>query len=117
MARITYFLLIVCAVMIAVDIGEAFICDGPEYQQTSAVCGQFVSSGKTQGFSAECCGAYKAFVKSAKTTAERRRLCACVQRNGRNRPASIPTYNALPGKCGLPFIFSADPSFDCNTVN
>ncbi|KAL8097054.1 hypothetical protein AgCh_030227 [Apium graveolens] len=116
MGRITFFLVIVFEVMTALTV-ESFICGGPEYQRTAALCSPFVLSGKQQELSGECCIAYREFVKSAKTTVERRQLCSCVQQSSRIRPASIAPYNALPGKCGLPFIFSADPSFDCNRVN
>lgn len=53
-------------------------------------------------------------VESANTTAEMINLCYCIQRIARNRPANISKVDSIFGICGIPFIYSADPKFDCN---
>lgn len=118
MAKISYFLVMVFAVVACLIAGEAsFQCDGPNgHQRATNLCSPYSRRGQPEP-SAECCMAYRAFVEPAKTTAERRQLCACVQRNARNNPANITRVDSLPVKCGTPSVFSADPKFDCNTVN
>ncbi|KAL1802304.1 hypothetical protein ACET3Z_030951 [Daucus carota] len=114
MARIAVLLLMVLAVAAA---EAAFICNGPLNQQASAKCVTYTRTGADKEPSAECCKAYKAHVESAKTVAERRALCACVQNNdGTNPGNNITKVDSLQGKCGLPFLFSAARGFDCNTV-
>lgn len=112
MARIAYFLVMMFVVVAAV---EAFKCNGPENQRASALCSPFTRSSEQQEPSHECCKAYKAFFESAKTKEERRELCFCEHQNIRGRPANVEKIDALSGKCGVPFMFSADLSFDCNT--
>ncbi|KAL1806232.1 hypothetical protein ACET3Z_029300 [Daucus carota] len=55
-----------------------------------------------------------------KTRAERREYCSCAHSVISQYPdsaARIPRIDSLPEKCGLPFLFSGDPKFDCNTIN
>ncbi|KAL8090688.1 hypothetical protein AgCh_039942 [Apium graveolens] len=126
MARIAYLMMLTVMVVGAfmmVEQGEAFTCGTSQQERTKAFCDPF-HRGEVQEPSADCCNALKEFREMAKTREERRELCRCVQeRANRNRAGvpgpegRIPKIDALPGKCGLPFIYSADRKFDCNTVN
>ncbi|KAL1826932.1 hypothetical protein DCAR_0206040 [Daucus carota subsp. sativus] len=126
MARIVYLTMVFATILGAfmmVEQGEAFTCGTTLQERTKALCDPF-HRGEQQEPSAECCNSLKAFRDTAKTREERIELCRCVQdRSNRNRAgvpapdARIPKIDALPGKCGLPFIYSADRKFDCNTVN
>lgn len=114
MFKISYLLVMVLSVVAFVEAGlAAFECNGPVNNQSSAICNAIVF-GQQRVPSTECCIAYKNFVETAKTTEERKELCSCFQRNAGSKKASIAHIDALPRKCGMPFIFSADPSFDCN---
>ncbi|KAL8109418.1 hypothetical protein AgCh_025495 [Apium graveolens] len=119
MARITCFFVMVLTVVASMKVEarhEAFDCSGSLNQQATAKCSPFTRRGEKEP-SGECCIAYRAFVESAKTKEERIQLCACIQRNARNNPANIANVDSLQRKCGIPFSFSSDPNFDCNTVN
>lgn len=115
MTNISYFLVMVLVVVASLDAGDAsFQCDGPNgHQRATNLCSPYSRRGQPEP-SAECCMAYRTFVELANTTAERRQLCACVQRNARVNPANITRVDSLPLKCGTPFVFSADSKFDCN---
>lgn len=117
MATVKYIVAIMVAVMVSMDTQAAEMtpkCGGPKNQQASAACSPFTRTGQDQEPSEECCVAYKALVESANTTAERINLCNCIQRSARNRPANISKVDSIFGICGIPFIYSADPKFDCN---
>ncbi|KAL6583010.1 hypothetical protein OROMI_005088 [Orobanche minor] len=125
MVRIAY-LMMVFVVMVGafmmVEAGEAFTCGTALQERTKAMCDPF-HRGDQEEPSAECCNALKAFREMAKTREERREMCQCVQERANRNIAGvpgpdgdrIPKIDALPGKCGLPFIYSADRKFDCNT--
>lgn len=119
MASITYFLVMVFVVLVAMETGEAnsFDCEGPERKQASAMCRAFITSRQLQEPSGACCMAYRLLVKTAKTTSERRQLCSCVQTRARlnDVPVNIENLDSLQEKCGLPFRYSGSPDFDCNT--
>lgn len=125
MARVAY-LAVVMVVMVArmlVKPGEALTCGEPEEQRTGALCNVYTRGDEPEP-SHECCNAYRALRARAKTQAERRQLCSCVQeatsQSRYNRGAAanpavrIPKFDSLSEKCGLTFSFSADPKFDCN---
>ncbi|KAL6561151.1 hypothetical protein OROMI_016752 [Orobanche minor] len=120
MARITYLMVMVLAMLVAMEAGEAngFDCDGPERKQASAMCRAFITSPQIQEPSGPCCMAYRILVETAKTRAESRQLCSCVQRRARlnDVPVNIANLDSLQEKCGLPFRYSGSPDFDCNTV-
>lgn len=101
---------------LAASIEAAYVCNGPENNQAKVKCVAYTRTGQDKEPSAECCMAYKTYVETAKTVAERRQLCACIQKNDRTNPGNNSTkVDSLQGKCGLPFIFSVDRNFDCNT--
>ncbi|KAL1803291.1 hypothetical protein ACET3Z_031938 [Daucus carota] len=128
MAKVAYLavVLVVVAARMLVEPGEAVTCGAPEEQRTGAVCNVYTRGDQPEP-SGECCNAYRALRATAKTRAERRQLCSCVQeatsqsrynRGATANPAArIPRFDSLSEKCGLPFLFSVDPEFDCKTVN
>ncbi|KAL8090731.1 non-specific lipid-transfer protein 1-like [Apium graveolens] len=127
MARVAYLaLVLVVLARLLIEPGEALTCTTPEEQRTGALCNVYTRGDQPEP-SGECCNAYRALRALAKSQAERRKLCSCVQeatsQSRYNRGASanpaarIPRFDSLSEKCGLNFLFSADPKFDCNTVN
>ncbi|KAL8101256.1 hypothetical protein AgCh_033217 [Apium graveolens] len=127
MARILYLavVLVAAAYLMAVP-GEALKCSDPEIQKTGTDCNPFTRGDQAEP-SSECCSAYSALRERAKTVEERRKFCSCVHeatyqnrfiRGGSSNPATrISRIDSLPEKCGFPFLFSADPKFDCNSIN
>ncbi|KAL8126654.1 hypothetical protein AgCh_013783 [Apium graveolens] len=118
MPRISYFLVMVF-VIVTIVAGEAksFSCDGPERKKSAEKCLPFVTAPQLQEPSAECCIAYRNFVQTAKTTADRRKLCSCTRARVNQVPVNTQNLDALQKKCGLPLPYVDDPNFDCNTVN
>lgn len=118
MARICYLVvLLVVAVQIRMKQGEASICGEPLVQRIGAKCNAFTGGNQPEP-SGECCDAYRAVRSRLKTTAERREYCSCSHRVISQYPdsaARIPRIDSLPEKCEVPFLFSGDPKFDCNT--
>ncbi|WOG81661.1 hypothetical protein DCAR_0100812 [Daucus carota subsp. sativus] len=127
MARILY--LAVALVVVThsmVEQGEARSCNDLKIQQTGTKCSSFTSGDQAMP-SGECCNAMRALRALVKTRTERRQYCFCVHeltsqnRHVRGSPsypaARFPRIDSLPKKCGLPFLFSVDPKFNCNTVN
>lgn len=116
MVRITYLLVMVFVMLVTME-AKGFDCDGPERKQSSAMCRAFITSRQLEDPSGACCMAYRILVETAKTTAERRQLCSCVQRRARlnDVPVNIANLDSLQEKCGLPFRYSGSPDFDCNT--
>ena len=118
MARISYLavVLVVTAYMI-VKQGKASICGEPVVQRIGVECNGF-TGGKYSEPSAECCNAYRAVRSRLNTTAKRREYCSCAHRVISQYPdsaARIPRIDSLPKKCRVPFLFSGDPKFNCNT--
>ncbi|XP_074359880.1 non-specific lipid-transfer protein 3-like [Apium graveolens] len=118
MARISYLaVLLVLAAHIMVKQGEASICSEPGVQRIGAECNSFTGGQKPEP-SGECCNAYRAVRSQLKTKAERREYCSCAHQVISQYPdsaARIPRIDSLPEKCGVPFLFSGDPKFDCTT--
>lgn len=118
MATVKYIVVIMVAVMmVSMDTQAGEVtprCGGPKNQRASAACSPYTRTGQDQQPSEECCVAYKELVESANTTAERINLCYCIKRSARSRPADISKVDSIFGICGIPFIYSADPKFDCD---
>lgn len=100
-----------------VEQGEAF--DGTALlDRAKEVCDPYKKGEKPEP-SAECCKVTKEFRDMAKTKEERRELCRRTQEYAKSdvvgKEGLISKIDALAGKCGLSFIFSIDPKFDCNT--
>lgn len=119
MARNSYLavLLLVVAAHLIVNQGEASICGEPVVQKIGAECSAF-TGGQQPEPSVDCCKAYKAMRSRLMTTAERREYCSCAHHLISQYPdsaARIPRIDSLPQKCGISFLFSGDPKFDCNT--
>lgn len=115
MARFCYLvILLVVTAHVMVKKGEASICVEPAVQQTGAECNSFIGRHQPEP-SGQCCDAYRAVYSQLKT---RREYCSCAHSVISQYPdstARIPRIDSLPEKCGLPFLFSGDPKFDCNT--
>nr|XP_017226230.1 PREDICTED: non-specific lipid-transfer protein 1-like [Daucus carota subsp. sativus] len=121
MVRITGFLAIVLALIVSITlVAEAehtgFECNGSKNQKALDACSPFTWRGAKEP-SGECCSRFRAFIETAKTAEERRELCSCVQRNTIVYKAIVKNVDALWGICGVPFLFSSDSKFDCNSVN
>ena len=110
-------ILLVVTAHIMVKKGEASICGEPAVQRIGAECNSFTGGHQPEP-SGQCCDAYRAVRSQLKTRAERREYCSCahsVISQYSDSAARIPRIDSLPGKCGVPFLFSGDPKFDCNT--
>ncbi|WOH04574.1 hypothetical protein DCAR_0623984 [Daucus carota subsp. sativus] len=127
MARILFLVVaLVAASDLMVQPGQALKCSDLEVQQTGTDCNPYTRGDEAEP-SSKCCNAYKSLRLRAKTREERRQFCFCVHeatsqnrflRGSATNPATrIPRIDSLPEKCGFPFLFSADPKFDCNKIN
>lgn len=125
MARILYLaVVLVVAAHLMVEPGQALKCSDHEIQKTGTDCNPFTRGDQAEP-SSECCNAYGALRARVKTGEERRQFCFCVHeatsqnrfiRGSSSNPAArISRIDSLPEKCGFPFLFSADPKFNCNT--
>lgn len=95
-----------------VEPGESLKCS--DTRPMGALCSPY-TRGQQPYPSGECCSAVKEIRESANTKETRRQLCNCVQQNAKNIPGALVTrFDDLPLKCGLPVIYSAEPTFDCN---
>ncbi|KAL1802299.1 hypothetical protein ACET3Z_030948 [Daucus carota] len=121
MVRITGFFAIVLALIVSITlVAEAehtgFECNGSKNQKALDACSPYTWRGAKEP-SGECCSRFRAFTETAKTAEERRELCSCVQRNTILYKAIVKNVDALWVICGVPFLFSSDSKFDCNSVN
>lgn len=125
MVTISYLAVVLVLVAhLMVEPGKALRCDEHEIQETGTKCNPFTRGDQPEP-SGECCDAYRALRARVKTTEERKQYCFCVHeatfqnrfvRGSSSNPASrISRIDVLPEKCGVPFLFSVDPKFDCNT--
>lgn len=101
-----------------VEQGEAFKCGTKQQDRAKDICGPF-QKGKKPEPSAECCKVLKEIRETVKTREERKELCHCVQDSVKSykfdETILIKNIDALPKKCGIPYLFSADKKFDCNS--
>ncbi|KAL8108413.1 hypothetical protein AgCh_024759 [Apium graveolens] len=116
MAKIVYLMVVFLVVAhMMVKPGESLKCS--DTTTMASLCSPYTKGQQPDPYS-ECCTAVKEIRESTNTTETRRQLCNCVQQNAKRIPGALLTrFDDLPLKCGLPVIYSAQPTFDCNSVN
>ncbi|KAK3138487.1 hypothetical protein QOZ80_5AG0369550 [Eleusine coracana subsp. coracana] len=78
-------------------------------------CLGYVESGGTVPPS--CCAGIKQLVSGARTTPDRRAICACLKDLAKAAPAPyIGRAEGLPDRCGVQLGYKLSPDMDCNSI-
>ncbi|KAL8214809.1 hypothetical protein R6Q57_004265 [Mikania cordata] len=64
-----------------------------------------------------CCNGIKGLMNQARTRANRRTICKCLQGSSSSYRGVSGNYAAtLPAKCGVTFPYKISPSVNCNRI-
>ncbi|KHL91133.1 hypothetical protein QW71_36410 [Paenibacillus sp. IHB B 3415] len=107
-------LAVLCMVVVVAPYAEAVTCG--QVQGNLAQClGYLRKGGAVPG---PCCNGVRAMNSAAKTSADRKQTCVCLQQASKSITGINPEAAAsLPGKCGVNVPYKISPSTDCSKVH